>query len=90
MVDRFAENWCTAGLDEATIALLEFVEKLTRTPAAVSGEDVERLRDAGFDDQGISSVVQVVAYFNYINRVAEGLGVDPEDWLGDDGRPLSV
>ncbi len=90
MVDRFAEDWRTAGLDEPTVALLEFAEKLTKTPAAVGADDVERLREAGFDDQGISSAVQVVAYFNYINRVAEGLGVDPEDWLGDDGRPMSV
>lgn len=35
---------------------------------------------------GISSCVQVVAYFNYINRIAEGLGVSPEDWIYDDGR----
>ena len=87
MVDRFAEDWRTAELDEATVALLEFTEKLTKAPAAVGVEDIERLREAGFDDKGISSAVQVVAYFNYINRIAEGLGVDPEDWLGDDGRP---
>jgi uncharacterized peroxidase-related enzyme len=86
MVDRFAADWRRAGLDEATVALLEFAEKLTRAPAAVDADDVARLRDAGFDDAGISSAVQVTAYFNYINRVAEGLGVDPEPWLGDDGR----
>lgn len=39
----------------------------------------------GLDDQGISSATQVIAYFNYINRIAEGLGVPLETWLNDDG-----
>ncbi len=90
MVDRIADNWRDAGLDEGTVALLEFAEKLTREPAAVDAADIDRLREVGFDDKGISSAVQVVAYFNYINRIAEGLGVDPEPWLGDDGRPSLV
>jgi alkylhydroperoxidase family enzyme len=67
--------------------LCEYAEKLTRTPALVGPEDVQRLRDAGFDDEGISSATQVVAYFNYINRIAEGLGVPMEDWLNGDGTP---
>ena len=49
-------------------------------------EDVAQLREHGYDDRAISSCVQVVAYFNYINRIAEGLGVGPEDWIDDDGR----
>jgi alkylhydroperoxidase family enzyme len=53
----------------------------------VSGEDIQRLRDAGLDDEGISSATQVIAYFNYINRIAEGLGVPMEAWLNDDGTP---
>lgn len=47
--------------------------------------DISALRAAGFDDEGISSATQVIAYFNYINRIAEGLGVPKEDWLHDDG-----
>ncbi len=86
MVDRIAIDWETAGLDEATLALVRFAEKLTRNPAVVEEEDVQALRDEGFDDAGISSCVQVVAYFNYINRIAEGLGIDHEDWIDDVGR----
>jgi uncharacterized peroxidase-related enzyme len=90
MVDRFAVDWRTAGLDAATSALLEFAERLTDDCAAVGREDVEVLRSHGFDDQGISSCVQVVAYFNYINRIAEGLGVAVEDWIEDNGREKQV
>lgn len=53
-------------------------------------DDIAELRAAGFDDQGISSATQVIAYFNYINRIAEGLGVTKEDWLDDDGTALEV
>jgi len=43
--------------------------------------DVDALRRAGLTDRGVLDVVQVVAYFNYINRVAGGLGIDPEpEW----------
>ena len=56
--------------------------------------DVQRLRDHGFDDEAIAIATQVVSYFNYINRVADGLGVDDEDgmtppreeWLARRGR----
>ena len=68
------------------MALVEFAVKLTLEPAKVTGADTDRLRDAGFDDPGISSCVQVVSYFNYINRIAEGLGIDPEYWIGPNGR----
>lgn len=81
-----AIDWRTAGLDAPTLALVEFAVKLTREPSEVDRSDIEALRSAGFDDVGISSCVQVVAYFNYINRIAEGLGIDPEDWIEADGR----
>ena len=90
MVDRFAVDWRSAGLDASTLALLEFAEKLTTNPAAVGASDVSTLRSHGFDDPGISSVTQVVAYFSYINRVAEGLGVPVEDWLEADGKHKKV
>jgi uncharacterized peroxidase-related enzyme len=86
MVDRFARDWRGAGLDGPTLGLLAFAEKLTDECAAVTRADIDQLRSHGFDDAGISSCVQVVAYFNYINRIAEGLGVAAEDWIEPDGR----
>ena len=43
--------------------------------------DVDRLRGHGFSDEAISIAVQVISYFNYINRIADGLGVDDEPWM---------
>ena len=78
---QLGEDYTKAPLDPATRALLDYAWKLTRTPHEMSQADVELLRRAGFDDRGISDAAQVAAYFNYINRIADGLGVDPESDL---------
>ena len=47
----------------------------------MTGQDVQDLRDVGYSDEQISLGVQVISYFNYINRIADGLGVDVESWM---------
>ncbi len=86
MVDLFAQDWRTAGLDKPTEALLRHTEKLTRVPNSCDGDDIAVLRRVGWSDRAISDAVQVCAYFNYINRIAEGLGVDDEEWIDGRGR----
>ncbi len=62
-------------------ALAAFALKLTRTPAAMNAGDVEALRAAGLDAAAAHDAIQVVAYFNYVNRVADAVGIEPEpDW----------
>lgn len=73
-----ARDWRTAGLSAADRALCAYAEKITREPAAATAADLDELRRAGFGDAAIHDAVQVIAYFNYINRVADALGVDPE------------
>jgi alkylhydroperoxidase family enzyme len=55
--------------------MLDYAAKLTLTPAQITADDVQRLRRAGFDDQGILQINLIASWFNYINRVADGLGV---------------
>ncbi|MBI2947772.1 MAG: peroxidase [Verrucomicrobia bacterium] len=62
-------------------ALCDFAAKLTLHPGAMEKSDFDRLIEHGFTDEQITLGVQVIGYFNYINRVAEGLGVDPEPWM---------
>lgn len=61
--------------------MLEFCVRLTRDPARMTRAEVDTLRSHGFDDSAILEIVHIAAYFNYINRVADALGVDPEpEW----------
>ena len=71
-------SWREAALDEVDRALCAFAEKLTLSPADTGAPDVEELRRHGLDDRAIHDVTQVVAYFNYVNRIADALGTDLE------------
>ena len=78
---QLSENWRQAALPPADQALCAFAEKLTRRPQDSTAEDIDLLRQHGFDERGIHDAVQVIGYFNYINRVAEALGVEPESFI---------
>ncbi len=58
--------------------MLDYVEVLTLTPAGVKAGHVHRLRDAGFADADILGICEVAAYYAYVNRIADGLGVELE------------
>ena len=73
-----ATGWRGGELDAADRALAEYAEKLTLTPGAMGKPDIERLRGAGFDDVAIHDLIQVTGYFNYINRIADGVDVELE------------
>jgi uncharacterized peroxidase-related enzyme len=68
-----------ANLDPADRAMLDFAVKLTREPAKLSPADLDRLRAVGFDDTAILQITLIAAWFNYINRVADALGVGRPD-----------
>ena len=86
MAAKVKQDWRSAGLDAATGALLAFAERLTGRLAEISSSAIDDLRQAGFSDRAIHDAVQVISYFNYINRVADGLGVDPEQCMGEGHR----
>ncbi len=72
------EDWRGAELSSQDRALCAYAEKLTRTPAVMTEADLEPLRAAGLDDVALHDAVQVISYFNYINRVADAVHVDLE------------
>jgi len=75
-VEGLRSDWRTApGLSGRERAILTYVEKLTLRPATVWEADVEELRTAGLDDTAILQVNLIASWFNYINRVADGLGI---------------
>jgi uncharacterized peroxidase-related enzyme len=76
-----ARDYRQASLDDADRALCAFAVKLTRQQHGMSPEDLEGLRAHGFDDRAILDAVQVIGYFSYITKVADSLGVEPEDFI---------
>ena len=68
-------------------ALLDYALKLTRTPGAMEPSDVAALRELGFDDAAIHEICAVTAYFAFVNRMADGLGVELEEFHRD--HPLA-
>ncbi|MFM7298646.1 MAG: peroxidase [Planctomycetota bacterium] len=79
-------DWRASALVERERALCEFAERLTLAPASMREADVLALRAAGLDDRAIHDLTQVVAYFNYINRIADALHVDLEPEMPPDPR----
>jgi uncharacterized peroxidase-related enzyme len=61
--------------------MLDYAEKLTRTPAGVRREDIEALRQVGFSDADVLHIAEVTAYYAFVNRIADGLGVELEPWI---------
>jgi uncharacterized peroxidase-related enzyme len=68
----------TASLNQKQRALVDYALKLTLTPQDVRAEDLTPLREAGLSDSAIHDAVAITAYFNFVNRMASGLGVELE------------
>jgi uncharacterized peroxidase-related enzyme len=90
-VHAIVRDWRDAELSEADRALCAYTEKLTLHQHEVGPSDLDVLRSFSFDDTAIHDATQIIGYFNYITRVADGLGVEPEDfirlWGEDEATP---
>jgi uncharacterized peroxidase-related enzyme len=77
-VKALVEDYENAPLSLADRAMLDYVTQLTKDATRITPKDHDRLRSAGFDDQGILQITLIASWFNYINRVADALGVGRE------------
>jgi uncharacterized peroxidase-related enzyme len=74
-------DYTRADLEPRVRALCDLAVEMTRAPASVTNAEIERLRELGWSDAAISDAIQVVSYFNYVNRVADAVGIEDEpDW----------
>ena len=78
LIDALERDYTTASITNQERVMLDFAAKLTRDATRVSRQDHERLRSAGFDDTAILQITLIASWFNYINRVADALGVGRE------------
>ena len=75
-IEQLKHDWRGLDLDARTRAMLEYGARLTATPEAVTEADVEALRQAGFSDRDVLDINLITSYFNFVNRIATGLGVE--------------
>ncbi len=78
LVEALRRNYKSAPITEQERTMLDYAVQLTKDATKISRADHERLRAAGFDDRGILQITLIAAWFNYINRVADALGVGRE------------
>ena len=74
-MDALEEDYRKAPISDQEKVMLDYVVQITRDATRISPADHERLRGAGFDDKGILQITLIASWFNYINRVADALGV---------------
>ena len=78
LVKALEKDYTTAPITAQERVMVDYVVKLTRDATNCSKDDIEGLRGAGFDDRGILQIALIASWFNYINRVADALGVGRE------------
>jgi uncharacterized peroxidase-related enzyme len=79
LVAALRQDYTRAPISRQDRAMLDYVVKLTRDATQCSRDDHAALREAGFDDRGILQITLIAAWFNYINRVADALGVGRDE-----------
>ena len=79
MVRALTDDYTTAPISEQDRVMLDYVVQLTKDATKISPRDHERLRSVGFEDQAILQITLIASWFNYINRVADALGIGRDD-----------
>ena len=79
LIEALETDYATAPITEQERVMVDYVVKLTKHATKVWKDDIERLRSVGFEDRGILQITLIAAWFNYINRVADSLGVGRGD-----------
>ena len=84
MLGALEADFNKAALSKADLAMLMYADKLTCTPNQMKQADVDALRAVGFNDHGVHDICTVAAYFGFVNRIADGLGVELEPRFGSE------
>lgn len=79
LVYHLEHDWKEGPIDDQERAMLTFVEKLNFQPGKVTAEDVEALRQAGFEELGVLDIIMITSLFNFMNRVLDGVGIRADD-----------
>ena len=78
LLAALASDYRKADIQANDLSMLDYAVKLTRTPSAMIGANISSLRTQGFDDRAIHDICAITAYYAFVNRIADGLGVELE------------
>ncbi|MFQ5549638.1 MAG: carboxymuconolactone decarboxylase family protein [Gemmatimonadales bacterium] len=78
VIAALGSDYRSANIDAADRTMLDYAVKLTVQPKEITAADVEVLRETGFDDRAIHDICAITAYYGFVNRIADGLGVELE------------
>ena len=87
LAEQIKTDYTKAALDEVTRALLDFSVKVSKEAWTCTAEDLTNLRALGLTDEDILHAVQIISLFNYLNRIADALGVEPNADYATMGMP---
>ena len=87
LTSEFATTWRTYELDDRTRALLGYAEKLTKAPSQIEDGDMDALREAGWDEDGIYEATALISFFNFSGRMEAASGLPPDEIPGDAVTP---
>ncbi len=87
LVGHLATDYREATLTDADRAILDYSVRLTQDPSSVATDGVEQLREHGFDDRAILDICLAASYYNFANRVADGLGIELEEYWTPEEMP---
>ena len=80
LINALKTDFRTAVLSAPDRTMLDYAAKLTEQPWQVAQKDIDTLKNAGFSEAGILDICQIAGYFAFVNRLADGLGVELEDY----------
>ena len=97
LASHMMHDYTKADLDDQTRGMLDFAVKLTKDPAKNTKADLQKLRDLGLDEQQVLSTVLITCLFNFMTRLADGLGVEIQEnrfdaakqWMSADVQAMS-
>jgi alkylhydroperoxidase family enzyme len=79
LTDQFSTTWRTYELDEMTRELLEYAEKLTKSPSEIEDADADAMREAGWSEDGVYQATALVSFFNFSGRMEAASGLPPDE-----------
>ncbi|TDI99473.1 MAG: peroxidase [Caldithrix sp.] len=85
LLEHLKRDYRNAPISSADMAMLDYAAKLTKTPWETEADDVGKLREEGFSDAAILDINQITGYYNFVNRLADGLGVELESYWREKG-----